>query len=139
MLHLTMMLVITFLYTAFIMYICIWPLSLVSTALLSWMCARFCQGLFQHLMAWPHVLYLSVWLYGGLYCCSLLCWTIPASLEWSLVDHDKCFWWLLRFWFPVFYLVFCINIHMENWSEILPHVFVESLSCGLHISMTVAS
>jgi uncharacterized membrane protein len=111
-----------------LLYLSICFSSLVSTALLLWPRARHFQRLFQHLMKWSCMLFLSVCLYSLLHFLMLY---HPCILGVSLLDHDKWYFWCLPgFWFPVFSLVFCINIHVKYWSEILSHVFVESSLCS---------
>ena len=96
--------------------------TLTSLRLLSWRGVRFCQMFFQHLMRWSCGSFLSVCLYSGLRWRILACWTIPASLRWSLLDHGgQSLWCVLEFGLQVFYWVF---LHQYLWEKL----FCSSLS-----------
>lgn len=89
-LMLYLMLIIRLLWIAFIMFNylpCIFCLS--NTFFLSWTGVGFCQGISQHLMRWSYVLFCFQCVYSVDYIdrIFLVCWTIPKSLSWTLLDH----------------------------------------------------
>ena len=65
----------------------------------------FCQRLFQS--QWDdRVGFFLIFLYDGLHQQIFIYWTIPASLEWSLLYyHVWSFWCVLIFGLPIFYWV----------------------------------
>ena len=111
--------------------------SLISPRPLSWRGVRFCQMLFQHLMRWSYGVFLSVYLYGGLHHWIFVCWTIPAFLGWSQLDHDvRFFSCVLEFGLPVFYWV---SLHLCSWVRFVCNSFLVEFLCGFGIRVTVVS
>ena len=84
-------------------------------------CVGFCQMSSQHLMKWSCGFCLWVCFYSGLHWWISIYWTVPASLELSILDHDG--WW---FWWILFAGNFIEYFHEENWFEVL---FLSFLFC----------
>lgn len=80
-------------------------------------CCFLSKVFFLHLMKWFCGFWLSVCVYGGLLLLTYICWTIPASLRWSLLDHgERSFWCDL--WFSL--QVVCSEfLHLCSWRKLL--------------------
>lgn len=60
---------------------------------------------------------LSVCFYDRLHWSNYVYWTIPASVRWSLLNHDRwAFWCILRFSFTE---NVCIYVRRRNWSPLI--------------------
>ena len=71
----------------------------------------------QHLMRWSCHFCLWVCLYSGIHWWISVYWTIPASLGWSLLDHDGwSFWCVLGFCLQEFYWVI---LHWYSYGKLV--------------------
>jgi hypothetical protein len=66
-------------------------------------------------MRWPCGFCLSDYLWGRLCLSIYTCWTIPASLGWSLLGHDDLSDVFLDLVCKYFTKKFCIYVHKEYW------------------------
>jgi hypothetical protein len=76
------------------------PLFLVSSELLSWKLIEGCSCFYWD----DHVVFVFALLIWALHLIVCICWTIPASLGWSWLDHGVwSFWYVVEFSLPKFY------------------------------------
>ena len=70
----------------------------------------------QHLMRWSCHFWLWVCLYSGIHWWISVYWTIPASLGWSLLDHDGwSFWCVLGFYLQEFWVI----LHWYSYGKLV--------------------
>lgn len=84
--------------------------SLMSPGFLPWKGVGFCQRSSLYLKRWACGFPLSVCLYGGFHLSIYMCWTIPVSLGWNLLDHGR--WSLMYSWIQFTSILFRIFASM---------------------------
>lgn len=85
----------------------------------------FCQWPFLYLLRRSCIIFPSLCLHNGLYLLIYVCWTIPVSLGWSLLNHGNDIFDVFLDLVVIYFIeYFCFCVHKGNWSVILFHFWL---------------